>query len=104
MQISLDTSIVSLAKATFDLLTAQHWLDAILVVDDSAESELFSYRLSHFCQSKNNIVYKNNINNNKINGNLNGKEISKTQNHTFEPWKNLKTIHLSRGLNNQDVS
>lgn len=50
MQISLDPPIAALADATFELLRMQHWFDAILLIDDTAASDLFSYRLSRLCR------------------------------------------------------
>lgn len=50
MQISLDPPISSLADATFELLRMQHWFDAILLIDDTAASDLFSYRLTRLCR------------------------------------------------------
>lgn len=44
MQLSLDPPISALADATFSLLKMQHWFDAILLIDDTSASDLFSYR------------------------------------------------------------
>lgn len=44
MQLSLDPPISALADATFKLLKMNHWFDAIIVVDDTSSSDLFSYR------------------------------------------------------------
>lgn len=98
MQISLDARISSLADATFEMLRVQHWFDAILLIDDSASSDLFSYRLSHLCKN-----VKTKITNKGIS--LNGaNNITKTEFNMTQTWKNLMIIHLSRALIQREVN
>lgn len=54
LKLSLDPPIQSLADATFELLRAQYWFDAILIVDDSVVSDLFARRMSSLCRNNGN--------------------------------------------------
>lgn len=58
MQISLDNSINSLADALFELLKVQQWFDAILLIDDTAASDLFSYRFNQICRNRSGDLIK----------------------------------------------
>lgn len=51
-RLSLDLPIDSLADATFELLRAQYWFDAVLIVDDSIMSDMFARRLVSLCQQQ----------------------------------------------------
>lgn len=54
VQFQLETpvgpSLESLADATIRLLQMQHWFDSILVIDDSAASDVLSFRMSLMLQ------------------------------------------------------
>ena len=51
LRLSLDPPIQTLADATFELLRAQYWFDAILLIDDSIVSDLFARRLKSLCRA-----------------------------------------------------
>jgi len=99
MQISLDTPIWSLADAVFEMLRIQHWFDAILLIDDTVSSDLFSYRLSHLCRnSKDNKITSKAV---ILNGQNN--KFTQSNNEVLDIWKNLMIIQLSRVLIQREV-
>lgn len=111
MQISLDPPISSLADATFELLRMQHWFDAILLIDDTAASDLFSYRLTRLCRKN-----KRKFNSNLVSAPGKPYDDSPWQAqpppnkdaqdyHIFDSiWSRLKVIQLSKNLLPKEVS
>ncbi|XP_054162601.1 glutamate receptor ionotropic, NMDA 3A-like [Oppia nitens] len=92
-RISLDPPIWSLADAVYEMLKIQHWFDAILLIDDSVTSDMFSYRLSHLCkvnrngQITNQVISANTFNNMYVDTKL---------------WQKPMTILFPRGLKQRD--
>jgi hypothetical protein len=98
MQISLDSTIWSLSDATFEVLRAQHWFDAILLIDDTISSDLFSYRLVHLCNA--NAIK---ITNKGVSLNGSNKMFNNTTQQNVNSWKNLMIIQLSQALLQREV-
>jgi hypothetical protein len=95
MQIDLNPPIWSLADAVFETLKIQHWFDAIVLIDDTVSSDLFSYRLSHLCRTGKDFKKISKVVSNKF---------IKSNDNVLEVWKNLMIIQLSRGLIQREVS
>ncbi|XP_053206425.1 uncharacterized protein LOC128390693 isoform X2 [Panonychus citri] len=85
-QVSLDPPISSLADAAFELLWMQHWFDAILLIDDTAASDLFSYRLNRLCR------------NNRSKKSTNSQQFDNNFYFLDSVWNRLEVIQLSKNL------
>lgn len=123
---SLDPPISSLADAAFELLWMQHWFDAILLIDDTAASDLFSYRLNRLCRNNRSKKYKstNSPSSSSSSSPLNSPETlippyehqhyhsRSTNSQQFDNnfyfldsvWNRLEVIQLSKNLLQNEVS
>ena len=110
MQISLDPPISSLADATFELLRMQHWFDAILLIDDTAASDLFSYRLTRLCRKNKRKIIRSNYSQFSLFNSSNiikrSHERKRTRNYNMfdSIWSRLQVIQLSKNLLSKEVS
>lgn len=126
--LSLDPPISSLADATFQLLQMQHWLDAILLIDDTTASDLFSYRLHRLCKNNqrkevrtvqsdsskksfssfadNSDWNYDDVSRDKYENTFNyDKQSSNKDYHLFDSvWKELLVIQLSKNLYYNEVT
>ena len=88
-QVSLDSPIWSLADSVYELLRIQHWFDAILLIDDTVSSDLFSYRLNRRCKLTNHTIVSS---------------VSPSNDEIKDVWQELMIIKLSRDLEQREVS
>lgn len=98
LESSLDIDTGDLAEASFHLLRAQEWFDAILILDDSSSSDRLRFKLSNLCKSSLNPTTGSSSSSSSASN-------PTTASSSFASvWNRLMTVQVSKSLLQNEVS